>query len=420
MKKLLFDRLPQKIFAIVAACAIWVYVNASITTQKVFPKMAIRVVNLPPDRTIRGLMPNGFLEKKLTIQLTGKKELLDELKREDFEIVLDAADKGDEWIVKLDRRNLVSVNPDIDFLHSITKVEHGEFIIKLSKLITEKVNVYFRQPKGESPEGYQFLDIFPQRVTHTVTGPEEDVKKLQEEGLELTFDLNGITKEELDDLTGAEMEGTDEVSFLIPDSWKKVAIPFLGGMKQEINSPEAKQLRIDFLRKELLPLERDIPIWVYYPPEAINRINPEICPLKPSRWVIMRNDLTFIRRPLFAGNVNRVFLDIVRDRLQLVVTADPQSKSLPLHWEVDFVDPRQLEERYVKALLLTGKVNDKSSNMPAVSAQSTSYKMHLQLRERFLRNRFREYMQRFQLFDDEGKPLDLKIIQSKDSIIVND
>src|SRR5271169_6314189 len=107
IKKLFFDRLPQKLFAIVAACSIWFYVNGSITTQKVFPKMPIRVVNLPPDKTIRGLMPNGFLEKKLTIQLTGKKELLDNLTREDFEIVIDAADKGDEWIVKLDRRNLV-------------------------------------------------------------------------------------------------------------------------------------------------------------------------------------------------------------------------------------------------------------------------------------------------------------------------
>lgn len=417
MKQFFFGHLPQKIFAVVAACAIWVYVNTSITTQKVFQKMPIRVVNLPPDRTIRGLMPNGLLEKRLTVTLVGKKELLDVLNRDDFEIVIDAADKGDEWIVKLDRRNLTPINPDIDFFHSVTKLEHNEFIMKLSKLVTERVNVFFRQPKGEAPEGYQFLDIFPQRITHTVTGPEEDVRKLQEEGLELTLDLNNVTKEELDDLTSAEMEGTDEVSFLIPDSWKKVSIPFLGGMKQEINSPEAKQLRIDFLRKELIPLERDIPIWVYYPPEATKRLNPQVYPLKLSRWVVLRDDLTFIRRPLFAGNVNRDFVDIVRDRLQIVVTADPDGKST-LHWEVDFVDPRQLEERYVKRLLLTGKVNDKSSNMPVVSTQSSSYRMHMQLRERFLRNRFREYMQRFQLFDDEGKPLDLKIIQTDDGITV--
>src|SRR6185295_12741586 len=227
LRKVFVERAAQKLFAIVAAFAIWTYVNSSITVQRVFPKMPVRVVNLPQDKTIRGLMPNGLLDKRLTIQLTGKKELLDELKKEDFEIVLDASEKGDEWIVKLDRRNLVSTNPDIDFLHNVTRVDHAEFIVKLSKLVTDKINLYFRTPKGESPEGYQFIDVFPQRVTHTISGPEEEIRKLQEQGLDVTFDLSLITKEELDEIQGGEMEGADEVSFLVPDSWKKVSIPFL-------------------------------------------------------------------------------------------------------------------------------------------------------------------------------------------------
>ncbi|HXF29208.1 MAG TPA: hypothetical protein VN457_05110 [Chlamydiales bacterium] len=420
LRKVFVERAAQKLFAIVAAFAIWTYVNSSITVQRVFPKMPVRVVNLPQDKTIRGLMPNGLLDKRLTIQLTGKKELLDELKKEDFEIVLDASEKGDEWIVKLDRRNLVSTNPDIDFLHNVTRVDHAEFIVKLSKLVTDKINLYFRTPKGESPEGYQFIDVFPQRVTHTISGPEEEIRKLQEQGLDVTFDLSLITKEELDEIQGGEMEGADEVSFLVPDSWKKVSIPFLGGLQQEINSPEAKQIRIDFLRKELLPLDRDIPVWVYYPLETIEKLNPISCPLKPSQWVIDRNDLTVIHRPLLAANVSRVFLDVVRDRIELVITADSENKDGKLRWEVDFIDPKQLEEKYVKALLYSAKVNEKSANMPLAAAHSTSYKTHLQLRERFLRSRFREYMQKFQLYDQDGAPLNLEVRQGKDGIVISD
>lgn len=418
IKKLFFQNLPRKLFAVIIAMGIWIYINYSITETKVFPKMPIHIVNLPPERTVRGLMPNGLLEKRLTVQLTGRKDLIDRLDRKDFEIVIDASDKGDEWIVHLDKRNLVSTNPDIDLLHNITGVSHGEFIIKLSKLVTEKIPVYFRAPKGEPPEGYQFLDIFPQKLTHVVTGPEEDVKKLMDEGLEISFDLSLITQDELDALHKRDTQ-SDEVSFPVPDAWKRVSIPFLFGMKQQINGPESKYLRIDFLHKNLLPLDRDVPIWVFYTLTGSKSMNPITCPLQVNDWVIERYGLTIINRKLYASDISRLFLDTVRDRLEIVIIADEHSKGKPLRWELQLVDPQLLEDRYIAALMTSGKMSEESLT-PLQAALSSSQNMHLAMHERYLRSRFREYMKKFKLYLGKDQPFTLNARQGPHGIIVTD
>lgn len=415
LRKIFVKNFYRKVFSLLVAIAIWGFVNASITVNKVFTKVPVRIVNLPPEKTIRGLMPNGILDRKLTITLTGKKDVIDNLKKNDFEIVIDASGKGDEWIVHLSKKNLVSVNPDVDLFHNITSVSHNEFILKLSKLVTEKIPVFFAQPKGEPPEGYQYLDVWPQKVTHTLSGPEEDIQKLQKEGLEITFDLNLIPKDELDALKSDDHMQTDEVSFPVPDSWKRVAIPFLGGMKQEINGSEAKYLRIDFLRKELLPLDRDIPIWVFYPLPSTQTLNPNICPLLPSKWIADENGLTIINRPLYVGGVSRLFLDVVRDRIMIVIVADPKNKGdKPLSHQVEFVNPPQLENEYVQKLMAQSGAID--VNAPYSDLQ----KQRAKEREKFYKNRFREYSKSFQLFEKQGKPFRFFAYQKKNGVLILD
>ena len=137
-------------------------------------------------------MPDGILDKRMTLTLTGNKDVLDHLNPQDFEIVLDASDKGDEWIAKISKNNIVSLNPDIHLLHAIQQVSHPELIVRLCPLVTRKIPVFVQPPQDEAPEGYQFLDVWPQKLYQTVSGPEDEVKKLQEEGLELDFDLTQI------------------------------------------------------------------------------------------------------------------------------------------------------------------------------------------------------------------------------------
>ena len=420
IKKIFFQNFSRKVFSLLAAFVIWLFVNYSIITTKEFSDLPVRIVNLPQGKTMRGLMPNGILDHRLSVTLTGKKDVLEHLNDKDLEVVIDVANNGDEWIEMLDKKNIVSLNPDIDLIHNIAKVEHPEFIMKLSSLVTEKVPIYFRAPKGEPPEGYQFLDIFPQRLSQTITGPEEDIRKLQEEGLEITFDFSHITKDQLDVLHQQGAPHSDEVSLPVPDSWKVVPIPYLHGLKQEVNGPEAKHLRIDFLRNELLPLERDIPIWVFYPLINLSAMNPLTMPLLPNKWVVDKYGVTVISRPLFVSDVSRLFLDIVRDRIEVVIIADTVNANKTLRWEVQVIDPQALEENYVSQLLMAGKAGEATASSPMTQAALSSQKVRLTERERYLRTRFHEYLKKFQLFESEGRPFRFNAMQEPNGIVITD
>jgi len=220
--------------------------------------------------------------------------------------------------------------------------------------------------------------------------------------LDVTFDLGQIKKEDLDILSSNEKMQSDEISYQVPESWKKVGIPFRGGFKEEFTGPEAKELHINFLRKDLLPVERNIPIWVFYPLSSINTLNPRVCPLLENRWIASKNEVTYISRPLFVSDVSRVFLDIVRDWIELVIIADPKNSGEALRWEVQFIDPKLLEDQYVSALLASGQLGQVAMPQQSPIAVSSSQKTHLALRERFLRSRFREYMQKFCLYESRG------------------
>lgn len=406
----------KKIVSILVAIVIWAVVSKSITTTRVFTRVPIRVVNIPADQTIRGLMPNNILNRKLTLTLSGTKNVIDRLEPQDFEVVIDAADKGHEWIVQVGKKNLVSLNPDIDLIRNVTQVSHSEFLLQLCPLITEKVPVYILPPRGEPPEGYQFLDVWPQKVYHTISGPEEDVKILQEQGLEVTFDLSNISKEELDHLSSQEEDNNDEVSFAIPENWKKIEVPFLNNLPQDINGAEARQLRINFVKKDLLPLDRPIPVRLFYPLSTITTINPTTLKLLISQALSYQDQVPVISKTLFAAGVSRLFLDIVKDRLEVVILP-PQGNEEFLRWGVQFIDPRQLEETYVTLLFTTSRDGEIATSSLTTSSLA---KQHQVQREQLFRLRFREYMERFQLYAAKAKPFKLQARVMNGSVVVEE
>ncbi|MBS0634403.1 MAG: hypothetical protein JSR37_02950 [Verrucomicrobia bacterium] len=403
LKKIFVENFQRKLIAILSAVCIWFFVHSSITATRTFTHVPIRVVNLVADKTVRGLMPNGILDRKLTLTLTGNRDVIEKLEPGDFEVVIDAAGKPDEWIVQVAKKNLVSLNPDIDLIHSVSSLSQNEFVLRLSKQLTDKVPIYITHPKGEPPEGYQFLDIWPQKLSQIVSGPEEDVKALQAKGIELTFDLNDITLEELNSLAAHETVQGDEVSFNVPDSWKKVQIPFLHAMKQEINGPEAKNLHIDFLRKDLIALDCDVPVRVFYPRATASTINPVTSPLVPTNGIVEKDQLYALTIPLYVNDVSRLFLDIVRNHIEVEIIAARKEPHEPLQVSVEFVDPQALEEEYVQLLL--------SSSKDMIGSQQSQ-------REQALRIRFREYMQRFSLLSEKGKPFQLKAFFEPSGIVV--
>lgn len=400
LRNFFLENITRKIFAILTAIIIWYVVNHSITMTKTFTDIPVCIVNLPENMTMHGLMPGDIWDRKLTLTITGTKDVLEHLRSQDIEVIIDAAGKGNEWVATIGKKNLVSLNPDIDFTHAIDSVTHEQIFMKLSRLVTEKIPIHIVMPEGEAPDGYQFLDVWPNMLMQTVSGPEEDVQALQKTGLELKLNLSDITKEMLDSIKSTVAGKSNEVSFPIPDAWKKVVIPFLNNSKEQINSPEAKQLRIDFLRNEWLPLPEKIPVIAFYPLVSNGEINPKSYPIVTSDDVVDCNGVMATVAPFFVKDVGVQFLNVVKERLAIVVLVSSEEAN-HLQWALQCMDPADLEDRYIALLL------DKSAGLSKQEAP--------------LRERFQKYLQMLRLYTKHKEPavITARLEKGKIAIVVS-
>lgn len=405
MKTLFLDNWLRKLLSLILAMIIWMVVNHSMTSTKVVQNIPVRVVHLPPGKTIAGMQASGILHDRVTLSLQGNKSALDEISEKDLEVVLDAQGKPNEWVAVIGKKEIVSLNPDFNPLKAISKVTALEKTIKQSKLVTEKIPIMVTQPIGEAPKDYQCLDVFPYQLSVTVTGPEEAVKRLKARGgLKLTFNLADISKMELDTLQASVRQGgsTDEISYFVPNSWKKISIPSLSETPIEIDDVQAKGLRIVFSRQDLLPIGTPIPVTVFFPHKYSTTLNPETYTLATNDFIVKKNGVKMITAPLCAQGVSRRFLDLVKDRIQLVIVAAPKSEREHLLWNVQLIYASELEDRFVAKMIseASGELND----------------IQPYLREDFLRNRFRSYMDRFRLYTPSNKKLHLDIVLQANSI----
>jgi hypothetical protein len=395
----LLNNWQHKLVAIGLALSIWLFVHSSITSTKTIPGVPIRIVNLPPDKTIQGLLPKGVLNKRITLTLSGTKSVIRELEPGDLEVLINAADidlEREDWVVVLKKNNLVSLSPDIDLAHNITDVAHTEFILKISRLVTAKVPVNILAPIGETPEGYELLDVWPQKLMQTLSGPEDAINHLKTHGLELVFDLNQITRAELDAIQSAHLNHqNDEISFYIPNHWKEVGIPFHNNMLEEINDPLAQYLRIDFLKKEFLPIEKEFLIRAFFPLKNITQINPQKLTFATSEKIKEKNGVFILSQQLFTQNVSRLFTDIIKPYLEIVIVASPKTERDILEWSVEVVAAQELEDIYVAYFI--GEKNDDGDKQNALLLK--------QLEEPLLRKRFRDYLQKLKLYTSPNQKL---------------
>ena len=107
-KRLFLDNWQRKLVSLILAMITWLVVNHSITVTKTFPDIAIKLINLPPGKTVEGLQANNILNKRIALTLMGNKSVIDELSSSDLEVIIDAEDKGSEWIATITKKNLVS------------------------------------------------------------------------------------------------------------------------------------------------------------------------------------------------------------------------------------------------------------------------------------------------------------------------
>jgi hypothetical protein len=399
----IFSNWPRKLVALILAITIWLVVNQTLISTRTINNVPIRFINLPPGKTLEGIQTNGHLVKKLNLTVTGNKAVIDELSSYDLEIVLDAADKPDEWIGVISKKSLVSLNSEIDLSKVIKRIQYPSFIVRMTNLVTEQIPLIITKPIGEAPRGYQFLDIWPYHLLLTVQGPEDTLKRLKEKELRLTFNLNEVKKSQLDSLDHDQ----EVISFFIPDYWKQIKVPSLAELPIPLNDPKAKLLRIDFIRSRFSPLNHSIPVSLFFPTDTLSKLNPDTVQLAESSLVQKVHGQGLLQIPLLINGVGPRFLNLVQNMLQIEVIVMPQAMQKILSWNVQLVNPRQLEDQYVQAF--NGELIDPDILLLAPI-----------LREEYLRNRFRSYITRLQLFKIDETKLNLFISLENNLITIEE
>ncbi|NGX53374.1 MAG: hypothetical protein K1000chlam4_00085 [Chlamydiae bacterium] len=291
LRRVFITHWPRKLIAFISAIIVWFLVSQTIAVTRTIPNVAIRVINLPADKTVVGLLPTGILNRRIAVTLTGNKLVVEAITSKDFEIVIDAEGKKESWITPIDKKTLVDLSAEWDLKKEISDVEGGDLFIKLSKLVTEEIPVTLTPPIGEPPKGFRFLDIWPKRLYQKVSGPEEQMQSLKKQGLELTFNLNKITTAELSALE--DVQGK-EISYFVPEEWKQIVIPFRDYALEPLNDPRAAYLQIDFLKQELVALDAQLPIALFFPVKYSDTLNPELYSLAPGPLVEKKNGLNLL------------------------------------------------------------------------------------------------------------------------------
>lgn len=390
-----FRNALRKIISVILAIVIWFVVDNTLTSSKTLLNIPVKVVNLPEGKTVEGLQSNGIMSKRISLTIWGRRSFLEKVTPSDVEVMIDAGNQPqDEWVVTIAKRNLVALAPDLNLQSEVSKVAHKNFIIKLVNLSHEKIPVFVTQPIGEPPKGYQFLDVWPYQLNLTVSGPESVVSKLKARGVKLTFNLNDISKSELENLpSNHQLQSQDVVSFFVPNDWKQILLPGLSDTPLMIDDPDAKFLRIDFNRSELIPFGNAIPISLFLPPRFIELNNQQNIKYTPSPILTIRNQIPLLTMPLYAKGVSDLFVQVVKDMTEIVLTFSSKADSKHLDWSVQFINPKLLEDRYVS--LLMSDISDEEIR-----------ELQPEIRQKYLRNRFRNYMNRFQLFYGNDRVLD--------------
>ncbi len=403
LRNFLLNNWERKVISLFLAIVIWLVVNHSLTTNKILENVPVRLINIPVGMTVEGLQPNGMLSKKISLTLKGNKTELAEIVSNDVEVVLDAMDKSDDWLATITRKNLLSLNPDINLSKAIKHVVVQRLPVNFTRLVTEKIPVVVTQPIGEAPRDYQFLDVWPYRLTMTVSGPEEVIKQLKAKGMNLTFNLNDISRTDLE----SEDYKSDEVSFFVPDTWKQISIPSLSDRPFAIDDIQANELRIDFVRSDLHPIAKAIPINLFFPPEHSLTLNPESYSLALGGVVQQFHGIYLLRKSLYAKGVSHLFVELVQDMLEISILLTPKTEKKQLDWSVQFLNPRVLEDKYVSILMSDdGDRNEDPSS--------------IKRREEYLRGRFRHYMNRFQLYKSDREKFDLKVELQDQQIVIEE
>ncbi len=398
LKALLIHNWPRKCLALALAIMIWLLVNHSLIETKVIRNIPIKVDHLPKGKVAESS------RARMTVDLTlqGRKSALRQLNDRNLVVVFDGKRDEREWIATVRKENIQTTLPQLDLAQAIRRVSKQNVLIKLVNQVTENIPIEMTAPIGKAPAGYEFVSIWPNKLYVSVTGSETALAKFKKDRLNLTFNLNKIDKQQLDHLTSVtSKQGEDVVSFFVPSAWKKVSLGAASTHPIVINDPQAKELRITFLRRETLEVDFPIPITLYFQPGIQSTARQHSAHLTPSSLVTLLNETPILQGHFFIKGVSPLFLNIIKNRLTCVVVVPPHAQpETPLSWSLELINRPQLEKHYIQSLLSS-------------DARSTSKNQ-----EPYFKSLFQHYSDRLQLFTSPTERLEMSARLSGDTIVL--
>lgn len=320
MKKLFFSDSKQTwqrlFFSFLGACFIWWYVYENLMTVKIFSDVPVYVRNIPPGKTIVGMKKEiGRLNQVITLTLKGRKRDLDRIENDQIEVAIDATDRDTIWNEKLSLDNLRCFNPDIVLKSAITSISHTPLQIHISGMASRDVPLQILKPHGSLPKGYMMMDYWPQRLYQHVEGAEDSLAILRSKQLSLSFDLNRISKQELDKASEHFGAGS-EFFFKVPDNWKMTVLPPPFAQEpQKLDDPDAQHLMLFVLKPSILPLPQPLLISISH------------LPLPKDQYSVFFNEQLMKKNavdlywtsPIYVQDVSAEFLTIIAPHLQMNV-----------------------------------------------------------------------------------------------------
>ncbi|NGX28444.1 MAG: hypothetical protein K940chlam1_00623 [Candidatus Anoxychlamydiales bacterium] len=406
LKKIFIDNWQRKLLALILSLIVWVFINHSLSNTKTISNVGVRVINLGEGRTIKGIQRNGILSESATLHITGNNNILNQISASDLEVLLDLKDQDKDFTAIITKEHIISKNAHLNIDRAIKKIKPHKLNINFSKLVKEKIDLLIAKPIGEVPKGYQFLDVWPNKFYITVSGPEEVVKNIKAKGLQLCFNLSDISEKELSTIETAHKRGKkDVVSFFVPTFWKKINISDISSYPLEIDDPKVKALRIDFIKKDFIPINTPIEVDLFFPLKSSDKLNPNEITLANNDFVKKINGINQITTPLYAQGISELFMDIIKEKMHIVILVEQKEDSENLEWNIQPVLPLELEKVFVKKLL-------------SEETEEESKEHHSYLKEEYLNARFRAYLNRFRLWLSSKEKLNLKITLENNQVVI--
>lgn len=400
LERLILHNWLRKVLSLGLAVIIWLLVNQTITVTRTFSNVPVRILDLAPNKTVLGLQNDGLLSKKVSLIITGNKRTIDNLRPGNLEVVISAAGHSESWIATIDAYNLVCLDGEENLRRDVQNVSADDIFIRLTDYVTEDVTVKITTPIGSAPQGYEYLDVWPKYLRQKISGPKEYIDALKDQGLELTFNLNRVSFEELERNRIAQ-GNYDEIIFPVPEEWKKILIPFDNtNVYEKLNDPQADFLRLLFLKQEFIPLNVNLPVFLFFPVKYTDTINPLNYTLEPSFPIILNKGIYQVNLPTYVKDVSKLFVDIVKDNITLTIVMTPPIDGRFVNWALEFMDEKTLEDAFVQA---------------AIEQEHGILQDFALIDEAGIRHRFREYLRKLTLFGKDRSPLRLsaEVIENK-------